>query len=61
LKGIYALKVPFQGGSVPVGDLAFVTSTIAWTGYGPVSLFAADFGKLYVTRDGGKHWQLVSL
>jgi len=25
-----------------------------------VSNFPADFGKLYVTRDGGQHWQLVT-
>ena len=23
-------------------------------------LFPSDFGKLYVTRDGGQHWQLVT-
>jgi len=28
--------------------------------YGPVSFFPADFDKLYVTRDGGQHWQLVT-
>jgi hypothetical protein len=34
-------------------DLTFVTSKIAWAVYGPVSAFPGDFGKLYVTHDGG--------
>ncbi|HEY2575274.1 MAG TPA: hypothetical protein VGI74_03095 [Streptosporangiaceae bacterium] len=34
-------------------DLTFVTSKIAWAIYGPVSAFPGDFGKLYVTHDGG--------
>jgi hypothetical protein len=41
-------------------DLAFSSSKVAWVVYGPVSDFPADFGKLYVTRDGGQHWQLVT-
>jgi hypothetical protein len=41
-------------------DLAFSASGVAWVAYGPVSMFPADFGKLYVTHDGGQHWQLVT-
>jgi hypothetical protein len=41
-------------------DLMFSSTKIAWVVYGPVSFFPADFGKLYVTRDGGQHWQLVT-
>jgi hypothetical protein len=41
-------------------DPAFSSSKVAWVVYGPVSLFPADFGKLYVTRDGGQHWRLVT-
>lgn len=41
-------------------DLAFSSSKVAWVVYGPVSFFPADFGRLYVTRDGGQHWQLVT-
>jgi photosystem II stability/assembly factor-like uncharacterized protein len=48
-------------GGAGFGDLTFVTSKVAWVVYGPVSLFSADFGKLYVTRDGGQHWKLISL
>jgi hypothetical protein len=48
-------------GGAGFGDLAFVTSKIAWAVYGPVSDFPADFGKLYVTRDGGQDWQLSAI
>ncbi len=41
-------------------DLTFSSTKIAWVVYGPVSFSPADFGKLYVTRDGGQHWQLVA-
>ncbi len=48
-------------GGAGFGDLAFVTPAIAWAVYGPVNLFSADFGRLHVTSDGGKHWQLITL
>jgi hypothetical protein len=41
-------------------DLTFTSRKIAWVVYGPVSMFPADFGKLYVTRDGGQQFQLVT-
>jgi photosystem II stability/assembly factor-like uncharacterized protein len=47
-------------GGAGFGDLSFVTSKVAWVVYGPVSAFPAEFGKLYVTRNGGQNWKLVS-
>jgi photosystem II stability/assembly factor-like uncharacterized protein len=47
-------------GGAGFNDLTFVSSKVAWAVYGPVSQFPADFGRLYVTRDGGKTWRLTT-
>jgi photosystem II stability/assembly factor-like uncharacterized protein len=47
-------------GGAGFNDLTFASSTVAWVVYGPVTMFPDDFGKLYVTRDGGANWKLVT-
>jgi len=59
-KTAWTTALDLGDGGAGFADLAYVTSKVAWAVYGPVSSFSANFGKLYVTRDGGKHWQLVT-
>ena len=42
-------------------DLQFVSSTVAWVVWEPVTLGSEDLGKVYVTRDGGRHWSLATI
>jgi hypothetical protein len=47
-------------GGAGFGDLQWVSSKVAWAVYGPITLFSSDFGRLYVSRDGGQKWSLYS-
>ena len=42
-------------------DLQFVSSTVAWVVWEPVTLNSADQGKVYLTRDGGRHWSQATI
>jgi hypothetical protein len=57
----WSMVLGLGDGGAGWNDLAFVTSREAWAVYGPVSAFAANLGKLYVTRSGGRRWSLARL
>jgi hypothetical protein len=42
-------------------NLQFVSSTVAWVVWEPVTLNPADQGKVYITRDGGQHWSQATI
>jgi hypothetical protein len=42
-------------------SLRFVSSTVAWVVWEPVTLNPGGKGKAYVTRDGGRHWSLAHI
>ena len=42
-------------------SLQFVSVKVAWVVWGPVTLGSTDQGKVYVTRDGGRHWSLATI
>jgi hypothetical protein len=42
-------------------NLRFVSSTVAWVVWEPVTLNSADQGKVYLTRDGGRHWSQATI
>ena len=60
-KTAWSAPLSLGDGGAGFADVAFVTGQVAWAVYGPVSDFPADFGRLYVTRDGGKRWKLRTL
>jgi photosystem II stability/assembly factor-like uncharacterized protein len=60
-KTSWSMVVGLGDGGAGWNDLAFTSSKTAWAVYGPVSDFAANLGQLYLTRDGGRHWKLVTL
>jgi hypothetical protein len=39
-------------------DVTYVSAKVAWVVYSPAELFPG-LGKLYVTRDAGRHWALA--
>jgi hypothetical protein len=53
--------VALGDGGAGFTDFAFVTPTVAWAVYGPAGPSAPGPGQLAVTRDGGQHWQFLTL
>jgi photosystem II stability/assembly factor-like uncharacterized protein len=41
------------------GDIAYVTNRKGWAIYSPAGFFHG-LGKLYLTRDGGRHWHFIT-
>ena len=60
-KSKWSMVLGLGDNGVGFNDLAFASTKVAWAVYGPVTLFSGDFGLLYVTRDGGQHWQLAKI
>ena len=60
-KSKWSMVLGLGDGGAGFNDLAFASSKVAWAVYGPVTLFAANLGRVYVTRDGGQHWQLAKI
>jgi photosystem II stability/assembly factor-like uncharacterized protein len=42
-------------GGAGFNDITYVSKRVAWVVGAPASMFA-DFGKLLVSRDAGRHW-----
>jgi photosystem II stability/assembly factor-like uncharacterized protein len=60
-KTTWSMPLGLGDGGAGWNDLAFTSSKVAWAVYGPVSAFSANLGQLYVTRDGGQHWELIRI
>jgi hypothetical protein len=41
-------------------DISYVSAQVAWVVYGPTAQYS-DYGRLYVTRDGGRRWHRARL
>lgn len=56
----WTMVIGFGDGGVGWNDITYATDTQAWVVYAPASTIDG-LGKVLVTRDGGRHWNVVSL
>lgn len=49
----------FGDGGRGWNDIVYLTDTVGWVVYSPAAFFHGS-GKLYSTRDAGRHWNLVT-
>lgn len=55
----WIMRVAYGDGGRGWNDITFVTDRVGWVVYSPAAFFDG-IGKLFVTRDGGHKWYLVS-
>ena len=58
-KRAWSTAVSLGDGGRGWGDIAYVTNSRGWAIYSPAGFFHG-LGKLYLTRDGGRHWHFIT-
>jgi hypothetical protein len=56
----WSMPVGFGDGGLGWSDLSYVTDSEAWVVYSPGNNFE-PLGKVLVTRDGGRHWNIAAI
>jgi photosystem II stability/assembly factor-like uncharacterized protein len=56
----WTMTVASGDGGAGWNDIVYVTNQDAWVVYAPAD-FYADLGKLYVTHDAGRTWNLAQV
>jgi photosystem II stability/assembly factor-like uncharacterized protein len=56
----WKMIIGFGDGGAGWNDITYVTDNEAWVVYAPANTFAG-LGKVLVTRDGGRHWNVITL
>jgi hypothetical protein len=59
-KTTWTMVIGYGDGGVGWNDITYVTDSQAWVVYGPVDS-PADLGKVFVTRNAGRTWDVVAL
>jgi photosystem II stability/assembly factor-like uncharacterized protein len=56
----WTMVIGFGDGGAGWNDITYVTDNEAWVVYAPVTS-VDGLGKILVTHDGGRHWQVITL